>query len=334
MTTLQLSLRQQITKSYQQQTVTFTHFSDFAEDYKRQLEQGEILTERKVKYSEETIRQYKAAIDHFKDFEALMESRFRVNEITGDILRVYERYLTSKALSMNSVSLYISKLKAICNVLLDKGISYNQVRVLTPKDKPTKVSLSLSELKKMREAELTDSEVKVLDVFLLLCFTGLRYSTLQKFLKAPTSYIHEYEAYSYISIYADKTNDEAVIPLSQEVVNILNKYQSKVPIYSEQYLNKTIKVIGRKARLDNGIPVRITKGGVNTETIVPKFSLISSHSGRRSMVTNAKRWISDKSALMAVLNHKSEAMLANYDKSAVLEKVIPIFGNEFFNQTI
>lgn len=330
MTTLQLSLRQQITKSYQQQTVTFTHFSDFADDYKRQLEEGEILTDRKVKYSEETIRQYKAAIDHFKEFEALMESRFRVNEITGDILRVYERYLTSKALSMNSVSLYISKLKAICNVLLDKGISYNQVRVLTPKDKPTKVSLSLTELKKMREAELTDSETRVMDVFMVQSFTGLRYKFLCKFLSNPMAYIKDNEGKNYIDIVSDKNNEQSIIPLHPQVVRILQKYSGEMPIYSEQYVNKAIKVIGRKSGIDQLIPKRIVKGGAMIEELIPKYTILSTHSARSAFITNLKKFTSNNEAVRMASGHSSDIQLLNYVRSSKLERAQPLFECEFF----
>lgn len=327
------TLLQQITKVYETQGINYETFVQFAEDYKKQLEEGKILTDRKVKFSPETVRQYKSAIEHFKSFQYVIDREFSINELNGAVLQVFERYLAEQGLTMNSVSLYISKVKAICNVLVEKGISYTPVRIKTPKDKVTKINLSMGELKKICNTELTNSETQVRDLFICQCFTGLRYAFLQKFLKNPEAYIKDNnEGRNYIDIVSDKNNEQSIIPLHTEVVKMLKKYNGKMPIISEQYLNKMLKVIGRKAGLTQIIPRRQVIAGEMKEELKLKWELFSSHLGRAFFITNLKQYLNDNSAIMIATGHKSEKQLLEYVRSSKLEKSKPLFDCEFFEK--
>lgn len=326
------TLIQQITKVYETQAINYETFVQFAEDYKKQLEEGKILTDRKVKFSPETVRQYKSAIEHFKSFQYVIDREFKINELNGAVLQVFERYLAEQGLTMNSVSLYISKVKAICNVLVEKGISYTPVRIKTPKDKVTKINLSMGELNKMCNADLTNSETQILDIFICQCFTGLRYAFLQKFLRNPEAYIKDNnEGRNYIDIVSDKNNEQSIIPLHTEVVKMLKKYSGKMPIISEQYLNKTLKVIGRKAGLTQIIPRRQVIAGEMKEELKLKWELLSSHAARAVFITNLKQYLNNESVMIAT-GHKSEKQLLEYVRSSKLEKSKPLFDCEFFEK--
>ena len=55
--------------------VSFEHFTDFATHRLKQMETGQIHTEKGVRYSAATIRIYKSAIGLFAEFELLLQTR-------------------------------------------------------------------------------------------------------------------------------------------------------------------------------------------------------------------------------------------------------------------
>lgn len=314
-----------------QQTHHFLYFTDFAENYVRQCKTGTVLTKNKTVFSHQTIRQYESALTHFKEFEMLLSQRINTAEVNKTILQAFEWFLISKELTKNSVSLYLSKVKAICNLCLENGLTYNQFRsVTTPKEQVTKIYLSESEITKLRNAELRNSETLVLDTFLLQCYTGLRYTFLQKFLKQPSAYIKEHEGRSYIDIVSDKNNEQSIIPVHREVQRILMKYNGNVPTISEQYVNRAIKKIADKAGITQPIPKRITKGGKMTEELIPKWKMVSSHTARSSFITNLKRYVNNEAVIVAS-GHRNESQMLTYVRTTKMEKAEPLFNCEFFN---
>ena len=319
----------------QSEKVVFSYFVDFANDYISQLKNGRILTDKKVMYSEQSIRLYNAAMDHFMNFENLLERKVQTTEMNRTFLQAFERYLVSQGLTMNSVSVYLSKLKAICNVLIDNDVISGSFRTIkTRSEKTTQVYLSLDELKKLRSEKLSQSEKHIVDAFTINCFMGLRYDTLQKFLANPLAYIHETNGNTYLDIVSDKTGEQSVIPLGSAVMGIMKKYSGKLPTYSEQYFNRQIKVIARKAGICNEIVNRRTEGGTNNETIVPKWSKISSHTCRRTLISLMRVKGFNDTEITTLSGHSTTSAMLRYDRSGAYQKVQRMFGNDFFNTDI
>ena len=319
----------------QPETAVFSHFVDFASDYINQIAKGVILTDKKVKYSEQSVRLYNAAIDHFKNFENLLERKVQTTEMNRTFLQAFERYLVSQGLTMNSVSVYLSKLKAICNVLIDNDVISGSFRTIkTRSEKTTQVYLSLEELKKLRNAKLTNSETHIVDAFTINCFMGLRYDTLRKFLENPLAYINEVDGNTYIDIVSDKTGEQSVIPLGSAVMGIMKKYSGKMPTYSEQYFNRQIKIIARKAGICNEIVNRRTEGGSNNETLVPKWKKVSSHTCRRTLISLMRVKGFNDTDITTLSGHSTTTAMLRYDRSGAYSKVKRMFGNDFFNTEI
>lgn len=315
--------------------VSFEYFTDFARNFINKIESGEILTKKKIIFSEDTIRQYKVSIDHFEKFESKLDSRVKVYEINKRMLEAFEKHLYNENLVYNSVYLYISKIKALGNILFDEEISHRPVKFTTPKKETTQVSLSQQELKAMRNCDtLTQSEKTVLDIFLIQCFTGMRYSTLTQFLEQPMAYLYQAGDKTYIDIISKKTNEQSIIPLSKIVYELLNKYHFEFKTTSEEYLNRVIKIIGRKSGITKPIAKQITKNSETQTVIVPKWTLLKSHCGRRTFCTIAKTFITDNQAIIGMTGHKSEKQLSTYIRSEKLDRVLPIFENPFFNLEI
>ena len=319
----------------QPETAVFSLFSDFARDYINRMEKGYILTDKKVEFSDQSIRLYKNALEHYEKFETLLERKTQVSEVNRTFLQAYERYLISQGLALNTVSVYISKIKSLCNILASNDVIKASFKgVKTRSEQTTQVYLTETEISKMKSAELTNSEANVLNMFLICCFTGFRFSTLQKFAENPLAYIRDHEGTAYIDIVADKTGEQSIIPMHIEVSRVISQYGGSLPKFSEQYFRRVIKNIARKAGIEQPIPQRITKGGKIQEVLVPKWKLVSSHTGRRSFATNILRYTTNKDAVRAITGHASEKQLDHYNRSSKIDKVLPILHNKFFKKSL
>ena len=326
-----LSLREKI---LQPQIITFEYLIDFAEHYKKEMESGKVLTTKKRKFSEETIRTYSTTISHLKNFETLLNLKIRLTEITPRFFQSFEMYLVEKKYTLNTISLILSKLKAICSVAIDREIAFISTKnVKTPRDKTTKVYLNINEIKQLRNAEVSKQEERYLDAFIIGCFTGLRFSQLNLFIQNPTHYVKEYNGNSYIDIVSEKTNEQSIIPLGETVIGIFKKYNGKMgKLYLSDY-NEIIKNIAERSGITNMVVVRKTIGSEVVEELKPKYKEISSHTGRRTFVTMIKPLLDDE-VIMGITGHKNKDTLNQYNRSAILDRVSPALGHEFFNQII
>ena len=312
--------------------VNFEYFSDFAQYRLKQMETGQILTEKGVKYSYATIRIYKSAIALFKEFELLLQSKIKIHEMNGRTVKAFERFLISKGLTLNSVGQYTAKIKAIGNFLFAEDIGLKPVKHSVKSEKQPQIYLSLSELQQITNCEtLTDGERRAADIFLVQCFTSLRHSTLKKFLKNPFAYVKEHEGKSFLDIVADKTGEQCVIPLSAVVAQIITKYNGSIDVPSEVYMNSVLKTICRKAGIDNPVPVRITKGGMMTEVLVEKFHKVATNTSRRTFITIIRKYIKDDNAVTKMTGHTSISQLSTYIQSTKVDEILPYLNNEFFN---
>ena len=312
--------------------VSFEYFTDFALHRLKQMETGQIFTEKGVRYSAATTRIYKSAIALFKEFELLLESKIRIHEMHVKILQVFERFLIAKDLTLNSVGQYVAKIKSIGNYLFAEDIGLRQVKYKIKTEKQPQIYLSFDELKQITNCEtLTEGERRAADIFLIQCFTSLRHGTLTKFLKNPFAYMKEHEGNSYIDIVADKTGEQCVIPLSKVVAELVTKYNGFIEVPSEVYMNSVLKTICRKAKIDNPVPVRITKGAVMTETLVPKYQKVATNTSRRTFITIIRKYIKDDEAVTKMTGHTSVNQLKDYSQTTKVDEILPYLNNEFFN---
>ena len=315
--------------------VYFEHFTDYTDNHIRKMENGEILTPKKRIYSDSSIRQYRGMLESFKEFEENLPRRIKTNEINKKIFQEFELFLSKKGLALNSASQYISKLKSISNVLFDEEIIFRPIKYKIHTERTPKIYLSIEEISLMKNCpELSETERLVVDMFLLQTFSCLRYSTLVKFLKSPYGYIKEFKGSSYISITADKTGEDCVIPLSDIIVDILTKYNGNIKPPSESYINRNLKIIGKKSGLTNLFPHRITIGGEMQEKLIPKYMGISTTTSRRNFLTLIKDYVYQDSAITSMSGHKSTQQMESYVQSSKLDKIKPFLNNEFFKLSL
>jgi len=165
----------------------------------------------------------------------------------------------------------------------------------------------------------------VRDSFIVGCFTGLRFSDWGKM---RNDLIED----DIIKITAQKTGEEAEIPVHSYVREVLKKYNGKMPKQlSNKKTNNLIKIICQSAFIRRMTAIPHTKGGVklNPEPL-EKWNLCHSHTARRSLCTNLINQGCPVPIVMRISGHRSLEAFEKYilsdskDMIAILKK-LPLF---------
>ncbi|NMA73306.1 MAG: tyrosine-type recombinase/integrase [Bacteroidales bacterium] len=146
------------------------------------------------------------------------------------------------------------------------------------------------------------------DWFLLLAWTGSRFSDLEKISKTDIKD-------NFITFRQQKTNNKVTIPLHPVVKEILDKYEYHLPdAISNQKFNDYIKEVARIVGFNGKESITITRGGKRVTENYQKWELISSHTGRRSFCTNMYKRGLPTLMIMSISGHKTEKSFLKYIK--------------------
>ena len=225
--------------------------------------------------------------------------------------------LSVKKYSTNTIYKQVRTLKLIVNSAADNGITTNRLlgnRFKAITEETEAPYLSEQELKLIYDLDLSNKSYldRARDLFLVGCWTGLRYSDFSTIKK---SYISE----KFITIPTRKTGKEVVIPILPVVKAILEKYKGKTenslpPPISNQKTNEFLKIIAEEAQINEMIIKSITKGGKVVTIKQPKFNFVTCHTARRSFATNMYLRKVSPITIMAITGHVTETSFMKYIK--------------------
>ena len=158
------------------------------------------------------------------------------------------------------------------------------------------------------------------DVFLLFCYLGIRYGDYRQITRNNLSLK---SGVYHLDILMNKVKSPISIPIDNNTLSILKKWDYKLPYISNSDINKYIKKACLKAGIDENV--------MEDETVKKKYQLISCHTGRRSFATNG--YISNVPirTLMSITGHKKESTFYNYvqiKRSNELTQILSIYPNQ------
>jgi len=277
------------------------------------------------------LQQYKATQKHIVDFAAIEKKQdYQFSEINNDFYNRFVSYLqksiplikegkpvlnddgTPKLLknsfTQNSVGKHIKVLKIILKELGASDADISSFYVFT--EEVDNVYLNEKELQQIKDFDLLAIPHldHVRDWFLLLAWTGSRFSDLEKIGKSNLKD-------GFIAFRQQKTNTKVTIPLHPVVFSVLQKYNFKMPApITNQKFNEYIKTVCQKAGIEGIEHFTRTVGGKLTTVSMPKYELVSSHTGRRSFCTNMYKQGLPTLMIMSISGHKTEKSFLKYIK--------------------
>jgi len=256
---------------------------------------------------------YRACNKHLENFaKTLRKKDFEFEEINQSFYDKYIAYLQSLGFTQNTVGKQIRVLKLMLNHATLQGVNtnvyYNSFHVF--QEEIDSIYLNEAELQQLKEVDLSGSPYldRVRDWFLLLAWTGSRFSDLGKI---TSSDIKD----GFITFRQQKTNSKVVIPLHPVVLEILEKYNYTLPEeISNQKFNDYIKEVALRAGIKGRETTTRTVGGRLVTKSFEKWEQVSSHTGRRSFCTNMYKRGLPMLMIMSISGHKTEKSFLKYIK--------------------
>jgi integrase len=285
-------------------------------------------------YARGTICKYRQTLTHLRGYEKYAKKKLDFDSINLDFYERFTKYLYAQNYTNNFVGKMIATLKVFLNEATEKGVNKNMAfksrKFTVLKEEINNIYLSEREIDMLYQMELSDNLKldRVRDLFIIGCYTGLRFSDLSTL---SAHHITQRDDHELLQVTTQKTSQSVTIPLHPFVKSIIMKYNGNIPkTMSNQKMNDYLKELGQLADLKESVSITKTRGGKRSDTVHEKWELITTHTARRSFATNAfKRGIPSIS-IMKITGHTTEKSFMKYIKITNEENAILMYSNDFF----
>ncbi len=285
-----------------------------------------------------TKKNYTTTRNHIEAFQTIKGRKFKLADVDLRFYEEWERYFIEhkKAKAVNTFGTNTKNLIVFLGDAENHGLTVNQdykkkqFRIVS--EEVEAVYLPIPEVIKIYDLDFSENPRldRVRDLFLIGCFTGLRFSDYSQITK---DHLSEEEGKMLLSVKTVKTGIEVVIPMNPLVIKIFEKYNWVMPrIPSNQKTNVYLKEIAREAKLKEKIPVHRTEGNLRVENSIEKSELISTHTARRTFATNAFLAGVPVLSIMKITGHTTETSFMKYIRMSAKDNAIKMADHPFFNQ--
>ena len=182
------------------------------------------------------------------------------------------------------------------------------------------VYLTSDEVTRVADLPLCGLHAQARDIFIVGCHTGMRYSDYSRLSITDISD-------GVIHLITQKCKTPVDIPAHPRVLKVLERYDGSMPKMSQQRFNKLIKEICKEAKINESVTVR--KEGKHTR--YKKWELVSSHTARRTGLTNMYKAGIPTYRCMMISGHKTEQVFLTYLRITQEENAQFLKDNPFFN---
>lgn len=235
-----------------------------------------------------TLKHHKVALSAIGEYGRL----FLFDDLTPQNIRSLDNWLRSKGMKETTVYNYHKIIKAYINEairfrLMDESANpYRIIRVKRGRS-AERVTLTVEELDRLKKAEIPDQKVsRVRDLFVFQCVTGLSYADMAT-LDMGRSATDIGGGRMLINGRRVKTGEDYTVVLLPSAVEILDRYDWRLPIISNQKYNDYLKLATHYAgirktltshcgrhtfatiAINNGVPVEVVSrilGHTNIKT--------------------------------------------------------------------
>lgn len=176
--------------------------------------------------------------------EKLKRKDVDIEEVSAAWLRNYQRYHIEKGNGADHAARAIGSIKKVLDFAVIEGaLSYNStISYKPPRSKRTPIKyLSILEVKQLSDCLFYCERLqRVVDCFLFQAHTGMAYKELYTF-DAKKHLITDDLGIGWIMIERGKTQELSTIPILRQTRAILEKYNYKLPVITNQKMNDYIK---------------------------------------------------------------------------------------------
>lgn len=311
---------------------------EFIESFIRESEKSRVNNDSGKKLAKVTIGNYRNTLLKLKEFQNVYTKQINFDTIDLDFYDKWIDFLSSKFdLCNNSIGRYTKTLKVFLNEATERGLNTNLIfknkRFKVLNEQTHSIYLNEVELLELYNLDLSNNKKleRVRDLFIVGCWTGLRFSDLVNIL--PENIKND-----KIQIKTKKTGEVVVLPIHWMVKSIMERYKafpnSLPPAISNVKMNKYLKDAAKLVdSLHEMVQTNITKGGKLVTTNQLKYELVTVHTARRSFATNLYKDGISSLTIMKLTAHKSEKVFLHYLK-ATAEENAALVEKHWQNKTV
>lgn len=265
-----------------------------------------------------TITSYGTTLNFLKEFESYTKYKLTFDSIDLTFFEKLQDYTFLIRENKNSYLAFITKtLKTFLTWANEKEYHTNlkYKRFKAREDETEIIYLTMKELMTLFNYNFESIRLShVRDVYCFNCFTGLRISDTRKL---RTSNIQK----DYLSLSIIKTKENNTkIPLNKFSKEILSRYIDTIyeplPVISDQNFNKYIKECCEIVGINSPITKTRYVGQKRISNTYPKYDLITSHTARKTFVTNSLILGMKEMVVKNITGHKKEESFRRYVKVA------------------
>ena len=262
-----------------------------------------------------TIRNYRNLMNHLRDYQQFSKRDIEFDTIDMTFYYGFVDYLTkNKKVNINTIGKQITQIKVLMREALELGYTSNTIfthrKFRSVTADTDAVYLNDKEVEELYKLDLSGHKKleRVRDLFVIGCFTGLRFSDLGQL--SLISIDDE-----IIELRQIKTGDPVYIPLQPEVKNIMARYDNGFPsTLSNQKFNEYLKDVCIKCEsLKKETSIKTFIAGKRETITKPKWFFVKSHTARRSFATNEyKKGELTIAEIRAITGHKTDKSFYKY----------------------
>lgn len=243
----------------------------------------ELMVQEKSSFSKETIKKYNNVKLNLLEYQ-----EWKKVKLTFDSFRDFKDYATfcyqTRQINDNTINKHYSYIKTFVIWAYKKGLhdirDYSDFKHRTYE--PDNIALTKDHVLEIYNHKFKNERLqKVIDVFLIGCFTGQRFSDFSVFDK--DDYIN-----GRIEKRQQKTKHKVVIPVdsNKKLKTLLFKYDFNLPKISNQKFNPYLREALEEIKsFDHNVKKTSYNIGKATVSVLKLYEMVSSHTARRTFVT-------------------------------------------------
>lgn len=261
-----------------------------------------------------TTKNYISTLNFFKDFQEHKNFQLRFDNINIEFYEKFRDYSFEERKTLNNYfGKIIDGLKTFMKWSYERGYHDNLEfkKFKSIQNTIEVIYLTMDELMSLYNYQFESKRLEhVRDFYCFGCFTGLRFSDLKKLKES-----NVYDEHLLLNIQKTKTTDHK-IPLNNFAKAILAKYENTLheplPKISGQKFNKYIKECCQIVGINTPINTTRHIGNKRIDKVQPKYELITSHTARKTFVTNSLILGMKEMVVRNITGHKDEKTFKRY----------------------
>lgn len=282
---------------------------------------------RKSKRSNPYKRRYRNIANKLVAFEKSRGAKIMSNSFTCDMVEDFIYFLKNQNLRQNTIRQLYDGIYYMFRLMAKRGytvdFSFEEIKI--KKEESTQIHLTVDELKRIYNLNFRNKNIeKIRDLFIVGCFTGLRFSDFSRI------DIANFDGKT-IKIKTKKTGEIVQIPANTYIRDLMVKYNGRIEYRNSRYnFNCRLKTICKRAGVTDRVIIEYTRGHKLVREYKKKYELVGSHTARRSFATNAYMAGIPPARIMLLTGHKTEQSFFNYIRIQKSENVVALANHPFF----